>query len=210
MLRHGFRTTVGGKRREIGLGGYPTVTLAQARDRARETLELVRAGVDPVEQRKAVKAALVTAQRRGLTFDRAVEKYLAVKLAQFRSEKHRAQWRATLDTYAGPVIGEMLVGDVVVSDVQRVLEPIWQSKTETASRLRGRIENVLAAAAVAGHRAGDNPARWKGNLDAILPKPGKVSSVGNHPALALDDGPGWFAAVRKLAGTARGRWSSWR
>jgi len=195
-----LRASVAGKRREIGLGGFPDVTLAQARERAREARDAIRRGVDPVEERKASRAALAAAQKRGLTFKAAVNRYLAAKLEEFRSAKHRYQWRQSLDSYAAPALGDMLVSDITVSDVQRALEPIWSDKTETAVRLRGRIEAVLAWATVAGHRAGDNPARWKGNLDAILPKPGKVTKADNHPALRLDDAARWFTALRKRDG----------
>jgi len=197
-----LRTMVAGKRREIGLGGFPDVTLGQARDRAREAKDLIRQGIDPVEHRKAARAALVAHQKRGLTFADAVDRYLTAKLDEFSNEKHRKQWRATLDAYAGPEIGNMLVSDIAVQDVQRALEPIWSTKTETASRLRGRIESVMAWATVAGHRSGDNPARWRGNLDAILPKPGRVAKSGNHPALSLAHAPAWFAELRKRDGTA--------
>lgn len=197
-----LRTVVGDRRREIGLGGFPDVTLAQARERAREAKDAIRRGIDPVEERKAAKASLVAARKRGLTFAGAVDRYLADKLAEFRNPKHRQQWRSTLDTYAGPAIGDMLVADLTPEDVRRTLHPIWQDKTETASRLRGRIENVLAWATVAGYRKGDNPARWKGNLDALLPKPSKVAKADNHPALALTDAPAWFAALRLRDGTA--------
>lgn len=197
-----LRTTVADKRREIGLGGYPDVTLAQARERAREAKDAIRRGIDPVEAKKATRAALAAAQRRGLIFSDAVERYLDAKLDGFRNEKHKRQWRATLDTYAKPVIGEMLVSEIGVPDLLRTLEPIWSEKTETATRLRGRIEAVLAWAAVAGHRTGDNPARWKGNLDAVLPKPGKVSKVDNQPALSLADAPAWFAALKQRDGAA--------
>ena len=197
-----LRATVGAKRRDIGLGGYPDVSLAQARERGREARDMIRRGIDPVEQRKAARAALTAQQKRGLTFAAAVDRYCAAKLGELSNEKHGAQWRSTLDTYAAPALGDLLVGDIAVSDVQRALEPIWTTKTETASRLRGRIEAVLAWATVAGHRAGDNPARWKGNLDAILPKPGKVAKVEHHPALAMADAPSWFADLRKRDGTA--------
>lgn len=197
-----LRAAVGDRRREMGLGGYPDVTLAQARDRAREARDLIRRGVDPVAERKAARAALVTAQKRGLTFAEAVDRCLAAKLAEFSNPKHAKQWRATLDSYAAPALGDMLVSEIHVADVQRALAPIWTEKTETAVRLRGRIETVLAWAAVAGHRTGDNPARWRGNLDALLPKPGKVAKVENHPALALDDAAPWFAALRQRDGMA--------
>lgn len=195
-----LRTTIGEKRREIGLGGYPDVTLSQARERAREAKEQVRGGIDPVEQRKANRAALVAAQRRGLTFSEAVESYLSAKLDAFTNDKHRAQWRSTLETYAVPNLGKMLVQDIAVQDVLRVLEPIWHSKTETASRLRGRIEAVLSWATVAGHRQGDNPARWSGNLRELLPAPGKVKGKANYPALQIDDAPQWLADLREREG----------
>ena len=163
-----LRASVGGKRREIGLGGFPDVTLAQARDRARDTKEKIRSGIDPVEERKATRAALETAQRRGLTFADAVDRCLAAKLDAFKNAKHRDQWRNTLNTYAMPDLRNMLVDEITVQDVLRVLEPIWRTKTETAKRLRGRIEAVLSWATVAGHRTGDNPARWAGNLKELL------------------------------------------
>lgn len=197
-----LRATVAGKRRVIGLGSYPTVSLAHARDLARDALDMIRRGLDPVEERKAARAALAAARARGMTFDEAVRKFLATKTAEFGNAKHAAQWGSTLARFASPALGKMLVADIRVADVQRALAPIWTEKTETAARLRGRIEAVLAWATVNGHREGDNPARWKGNLDAILPKPAKVANKGNHPALALDDAPAWFAALRTREGIA--------
>jgi integrase len=147
-------------------------------------------------------AALMVTQKRGMTFERAMEKYLVGKLAEFDNEKHRKQWRATLDRYAVPELGVMLVDDITVQDIQRVLEPIWMTKTETASRLRGRVEAVLAWAAVSGHRSGENPARWRGNLDAVLPKPSKVAKVVHHPALSLADASHWLADLRTRHGSA--------
>lgn len=183
------RIFIQGKRRELGLGSPPLVPLIQARELAMENKRLVRAGGDPLAERRRT--------RNTLTFAEAMEKYLAVKLTEFGNEKHRRQWRATLDRYALPVIGAMPVEMIAMRDVLRVLEPIWSIKTETASRLRGRIEAVLSWAAVAGHRAGDNPARWKGNLDQMLAKPGKLAKARHWPALALDDVPRWW---RDLAG----------
>ncbi|MGG7644241.1 tyrosine-type recombinase/integrase [Rhodovulum sp. YNF3179] len=197
-----LRTNIAGKRRHIGLGGYPTVSLAQARERAREALDMIWRGVDPIAERNAALTQLKTAQQRGLTFKDAMERFLAAKLTEFRNEKHRKQWSSSLDRYAVPVIGHQLVEDIGVADVLRVLEPIWQTKTETASRLRGRIEAVLAWATVSGHREGDNPARWKGNLDAILPKPGKVAKVKHYPAVALADAADWFRDLQARTGTA--------
>lgn len=173
------RITIRGKRCELGLGSPPAVSLATARRLALENRGKAMLGGDPLaEKRKA---------REGLTFSQAVDRYLAVKLTEFQNEKHRKQWRSTLDRYAAPVIGPKQVSEIEVQDVLRVLEPIWKDKTETASRLRGRIENVRSWATVAGHRTGDNPARWKGNLSEILPKPSKVARANNQPALALGD-----------------------
>lgn len=197
-----LRTTVAGKRRSIGLGSFPSVTLAQARERAREAREQIWRGIDPVEEKRRQRAALAAERARGMTFREAVEKTLAAKSGEFRNEKHLKQWRATLDTYASPEIGDMLVEQITVQDMRRTLAPIWETKTETASRLRGRIEAVLAWATVNGHRAGDNPARWKGNLDALLPKPSKVAKVAHHPALSLTDAPDWFAELRARDGMA--------
>lgn len=195
-----LRTVVGTKRRDIGLGGFPGITLSQARDKAREARAQIEKGVDPVLERKATKAALVAAQRRGLTFAAAVEMALSAKLDAFKNPKHRQQWENTLQTYAIPELGKMLVQDITVQDVLRVLQPHWIDKTETASRVRGRIEAVLSWATVAGHRTGDNPARWAGNLKELLPAPNKVATEGNHPALALEDVPAWFAALQTREG----------
>ena len=132
-------TVVGDRRRDIGLGGYPSVTLAQAREKAREARALVERGVDPVVERKAVKARLIASQRKGLTFREAVDRALASKLDGFRNEKHRNQWRSTLDNYAIPELGALPVGEIDTAAVLRVLQPIWATKTETAPGVRGRM-----------------------------------------------------------------------
>lgn len=203
-----LRVTVGARRREIGLGGFPDVTLAMARERAREAKDKVRRGIDPVEERKAAKASLIAARHRGLTFAEAADRYLGAKLEAFSNAKHRQQWRNTLDTYALPELGALQVQDIGTQDVLRVLTQrlakgngtLWQVRTETASRLRQRIEAVLSWATVAGHRTGDNPARWAGNLKELLPAPSKVAKAGNHPAVQIDDAPRWFAALRRREG----------
>ncbi|CAN5849640.1 hypothetical protein BH23GEM5_BH23GEM5_28650 [soil metagenome] len=188
------RITIHGKRREIGLGGFPVVTLAEARETALANKRLAYTGGDPLAERRKA--------REFLTFAQAVERYLAAKLHEFRNEKHRKQWRATLDTYARPVLGDMPVQAITAADVLRALHPIWRDKTETASRLRGRIEAVLSWATVAGHREGPNPARWKGNLSELLPKAAKVAKADNHPALALADVPRWWADLAQRDGMA--------
>lgn len=179
---------------EMGLGSYPLVSLADARARATINKSMAMQGGDPLEAKRKARDAL--------TFTQAVDQYLTAKLGEFRSDKHRKQWRATLDTYAAPILGPMLLPSIEARHVLRVLQPIWTEKTETASRLRGRIEAVLSWGTVAGHRTGDNPARWKGNLAELLPKPGKVADAGNHPALALSDLPRWWRELENREGMA--------
>jgi integrase len=188
------RVTIHGKRREIGLGGFPVVGLADARKAALTNKQLAYNGGDPLAERRKT--------RESLTFTQAVERYLAAKLDEFRNEKHKKQWQATLDTYARPVLGDMPLQSIAVADVLRALHPIWANKTETASRLRGRIESVLSWATVAGHREGPNPARWKGNLSELLPKAAKVAKTDNQPDLALGDVARWWVALGKRDGMA--------
>jgi integrase len=164
--------------------------------------DLISRGIDPVEQRKEAKAALFAAQKRGLTFDEAVERYLEQKLKELTNDKHCKQWRSTLAAHASPVLGKMLVAEITVHDIQRMLDPIWLTTTETATRVRGRVESVLDWAQVKGHRTGENPARWKGNLEALLPKPSKLTKGDNHPAIALKDAQRWFAALQTRGGVS--------
>lgn len=188
------RITIRGKRCELGLGSPPAIPLAKARELALANRGKAMLGGDPLQEKREAAGAL--------TFAAAMEKYLALRLDEFRSPKHKAQWRSTLDTYAKPMLGPKLVSEIRVQDVLRVLEPIWAEKTETASRLRGRIEAVLSWAAVAGHRKGDNPARWKGNLSEMLAKPSKVAKADNQPALALGDVPRWWRDLAQREGMA--------
>lgn len=195
-----LRIKVGNSRREIGLGAYPDVTLSQAREKARDARKGIEKGRDPVLERKAAKAALIAAQRREMTFEKAMSAFLETKLEAFQNAKHRDQWRNTLEVYAAPALGKMLVQDIEPRDILRALQPIWTAKPETASRLRARIEAVLAWATVAGYRTGDNPAIWAGNLKQLLPAIPKSARVKNQPALSLEDAPRWFAALRKREG----------
>jgi len=195
-----LRAAMAGRRAEIGLGGFPTVTLGQARDKAREARDKIERGIDPMAERKAARVALAAATRKGLTFSEAAKLYLDAKLDAYRNEKHRYQWRATLEQLAFPVLGKTPVSAITVQDVLQVLHPIWAKRTETASRLRGRIEAVLSWATVSGHRAGDNPARWAGNLKELLPAPSKIKAKGNQPALGLEDAPRWFSAIKQRGG----------
>jgi integrase len=198
-----LRTSIGKKRPEYGLGSYPEISLSVARDRAREIKEKLREGIDPIAERKAAKSELEKQLLRNLSFKDAVDRYLNAKLDEYSNPKHRQQWRNTLKTYAVPVLGSLLVQDIKVPDVLRVLKPIWYEKTETASRLRGRIEAVLSWATVEGYREGDNPARWAGNLKEALPAPSKIAKETNHPALQIDDVPSWLTRLRQMDGMGR-------
>jgi hypothetical protein len=139
-----LRAKIGDKRRDIGLGGFPAVTLAQARDKARQMRELISQGIDPVAERIAARAELEAAQAKMLTFEEAARRFLVTKTREFRNAKHAAQWGNSLAHYAYPVIGRLPVESVELAHMVQILQPIWTDKTETASRLRGRIEAVLA------------------------------------------------------------------
>jgi len=197
-----LRLVVGDKRRHMGLGSFPSVTLAQARDKARQARDLVEQGVDPIVQRKAAVSRLRSHQAIEKTFEQAALAYIESHGDTWRNAKHRAQWVSTLETYAYPVVGKLLVQDVHQEHVLQVLEPIWKTKNETAVRLRGRIETVLDWATVRKLRTGENPARWKGHLDHLLPAPNKVKTVEHHRALPIDAMDGFMAQLRKADGNA--------
>ena len=187
----------GGRPREMGMGSESDVTLAEAREAARENRRLIRAGIDPITHKNAAQA-----EQRGMSFADVAALYLEAHADTWRNEKHRAQWGATLRTYVFPKIGSMGVNMIGVGDVLAVLEPIWREKPETASRVRGRIEAVLDYAAARHWRTGDNPARWSGHLDTLLPERAKVRKPQHHPALPWRDLPGFMADLTKQPGTA--------
>ena len=196
-----FRIKVGDRRRDIGLGGFPDVPLADARAKARALRDQVIAGIDPVEEKRTARLAL-RAQTKRLTFDEAKEKFLALKRHEFKNAKHAAQWESTLATYASPIIGTKRVDEIALADIEELLtrDNLWLAKTETAKRLRGRVEKVLDWATAGGHRTGDNPARWRGNLDARLPNPNKVATKGHHSALPIDDMPRFMSHLIEMDG----------
>lgn len=195
-----LRATVGGKRRDIGLGGFPDVTLAGAREAARIAREKIKAGTDPVEERAAARSALAASRASAITFGEAAAKYIEANEAGWKNSKHAAQWTTTLETYAHPSIGKLRVSDIETQHVVAILEPLWATKTETASRLRGRIESVLDWAKVRGYRKGENPARWKGHLDHILPARAKVQKVRHHPALDYREVGSFIEALKAVDG----------
>ncbi|MDD4978725.1 MAG: tyrosine-type recombinase/integrase [Gallionella sp.] len=181
-----LRAMIGGKRREMGLGAFPDVTLAGARELARIAREKIKEGIDPIEDGKAKRSALLALRASSMTFSEAATAYISVMEAEWTNDKHAKQWLSTLTAYAFPVIGNIYVREIDHTHIVRVLEPIWLTKTETATRLRGRMENILDWTRVRGYRTGENPARWRGHLDMLLPTPGKVQKVEHHPALPFD------------------------
>ena len=195
-----LRAMVGGKRRHMGLGGFPDVTYAQAKEKARKARADIEAGIDPIAQRKAAVSQLLAQQGQEKTFEQAAKGYLDSHGDSWRNPKHRAQWVSTLETYAFPVMGKLAVQDVALGHVLAVLEPIWKTKSETASRLRGRIESVLDWASARQYRTGDNPARWKGSLDKLLPAPSKVKKVEHHRALPIDSLAGFMQTLLGING----------
>ncbi len=197
-----LRAKIGAKRRDVGLGGFSDVTLADARDSAREAREQIRQGIDPVEARKAARATLMAAQAKELTFEQAAILCHKSKAPAFRNIKHGSDWINSVKRYALPIIGKLPVADVELPHVIKILEPIWTTKTETATRVRQRIESVLAWATVSGYRTGDNPARWKGNLEYALAKPSKVRKVKHHAALPWQEIGGFMVELRKREGMA--------
>lgn len=196
-----LRATVAGKRRDHGLGGFPDVTLAGAREKARNAREGIGQGLDPIAQRKQALSAARAQQATEKTFEQAAHAYIDAHGDGWKNSKHRAQWAATLETYVFPKMGQLLVRDIGQVHVLAALEPIWKTKTETASRVRGRIESVLAWSTVRGYRDGENPARWKGHLDQLLPAPGKIQKVEHHRAVPIDEMGSFMLALRQMAGT---------
>lgn len=189
------KVRIDGRQRELGLGSFTVVSLAEARAKAAANKKTIAEG------RGA--ELLGSNTRRTVTFSEAVEWFLGDKLKGLSNDKHRAQWRSTLETYALPALGKIDVDQITTRDVLRALEPIWDRKTETASRLRGRIERVLSWATVAGYREGENPARWRGNLSELLPAPAalkRAAGGGNHPAVALGDLARWWKRLDEVQG----------
>lgn len=197
-----LRTMVGEKRRHMGLGGYPDVPLAQAREKARAAKAEVSQGTDPIAQRVALASQLKAQQATQKTFEEAAKAYMEAHEKAWKNPKHRAQWGSTLKTYAYPHIGSLLVKDIDQEHVMKVLEPIWATKTETATRLRGRIESVLDWATTRKYRSGENPARWKGHLDNLLPAPSDIQKVESHRAVDYNDMAQFMAALRAREGLA--------
>lgn len=197
-----FRFERNGRRREMGLGSLNAVSLASARDKAQNCRTALDAGLDPIEQKQAEKAAQRLEAAKSMTFDQCAAKYVEAHRAGWRNAKHADQWTNTLNTYASPAFGKLPVAAVDTGLVMRALQPIWTTKPETASRVRGRIESVLDWAAVHGYRQGDNPARWRGHLDKLLPRRSKVAKVQHHAALPYAEISDFMNSLRAQEGMA--------
>ncbi|AFT66924.1 integrase arm-type DNA-binding domain-containing protein [Cycloclasticus sp. P1] len=185
-----LRVKIAEKRRDIGLGIFPSISLADAREKARELRELVKSGIDPLQQAKETKLAQIIEQRKNKTFAEVAQECHAFKKAGFKNQKHSQQWISTLETYAYPTVGDMGVDDIGINDVLAILTPIWVTKTETATRVRQRMATVFDYAITTEIRTKANPAQWKGRLDNLLAKPKDVlksqdKDDRHHPALPV-------------------------
>jgi Phage integrase family. len=201
-----FRYMLAAKPHWLSLGPLRDVSLAEAREKARMLRNRIRDGYDPLADRRMRKAEIIG--QIGRTFDAVADQYIAAHAGEWKNAKHAGQWTSTIRAYASPVIGKMPVDAIGLDEVLRVLKPIWETKSETASRLRGRIESVLDYAAVHKWRQGENPARWTGFLDQVLPAKGKIAPAVHHAALPYANLPAFMAALRMKA-TISGRCLEW-
>jgi len=183
-----LRFTVNGKRREMGLGSYPDVQLSVARNKASEHRNLAKSGIDPIESRRSEPEQTPT-------FTTCAARYIRAHRSGWRNAKHARQWVSTLKTYVRPEIGSKPVDLIATDDILKILNPIWNTKTETAKRIQGRIESILDYAAAHKYRGQMNSARWRGHLDKLLPKPTRVKKVIHHPAMPYSDVPNFMAEL---------------
>lgn len=197
-----FRFQRAGRRRAMGLGPYPRVSLKAARDAAAECRDQIRRGIDPLEAKKAVQVPDRVALASAVTFRECAQVYIEAHRPSWKNAKHAAQWVSTLETYVHPRIGSCAAPAVDTAAVLGILTPIWRTKPETAARVRNRIELVLDAARALGHREGENPARWRGHLDKLLPPRSKVAPVRHRPAMPFEDVPAFFARLGAQRGSA--------
>lgn len=192
-----FRYELNGKDRRQGLGSVTDLSLNEARIAAGESRRLRLEGKDPIDEKKKIAAAARVISAKEMTFKTCATTFIDSHKAGWTNEKHINQWTNTLTTYAYPTIGHLPVRDVDISLIMRILEPIWLTKTETATRVRQRIENILDWAKAREFRAGENPARWRGHLDMLLPKPTKIQKVKHFDAMPYIDVPAYFAELKK-------------
>jgi integrase len=198
LLRYSLR----GKAREMGLGSLRKVSLAEARQKAADCHKLLDQHIDPIEHRTQARTAAALANSDSMTFADAAGRYIAMRSKGLKNTKHAKQWATTIADYAEPILGKLPVREVDTGHVHRVLEPIWVTKPETAGRVRGRIEKILGWAKANKFREGENPARWRDNLDQLLPKLSEVRKVKHHPALAYAEVAVFMTELRQQEGTA--------
>ncbi|WP_227003779.1 tyrosine-type recombinase/integrase [Reinekea forsetii] len=191
-----LRKTIGSKRREIGLGAYPAIGLKEAREKARSFIEQIAQGIDPILERRAQKAAIIASQAKTVTFEQLAQEFINKKSLEFKTSKQTQKLTTMLKSYAYPIIGSMVVSDIERAHVVKLLEPIWLIKNETARRTRTYIEQVLNLAIAKGIRTGENPARWKGNLDLSLAAPNKIARVEHYASLPYQQLPEFMAKLR--------------
>ena len=192
-----FRYMLDGRARQMGLGSIDTFSLKEARERARRARQQIFDGVDPIEARRKLRESAKIADARGTTFRDAAERYISAHRAGWKNAKHTEQWTNSLRTYVYPALGDLPVAGVDTGLVLKVLEPIWTEKTETASRVRGRIESILDWAKARGYRAGENPARWRGHIDKLLPAKTKVAKVQHFKAMPYEELPAFMEKLRR-------------
>lgn len=197
-----FRYKRHNKAHWMGLGSERDVTLAEARTKASDARRQLVDGKDPLAAREGHRTQEKLQKAGSIPFAECAKKYIDSHKAGWRNEKHIEQWQRSLETYAGPVIGELAVRDVDTALVLRILEPIWSKKPETASRLRGRIERILDYARVRGYRSGENPALWRGHLDKLLPSALNTKTREHHPALPYDELPAFMKELRAQGANA--------
>lgn len=197
-----LNTTVGSRRRMFGLGSYPSVQLDAARDKARNYCALLESGLDPIEEQRKRRAALAADRAKAMSFREAAGAVVTIKQQEFRNQKHAAQWQRTLDIYVLPMIGHLPVDKVETGHVLKVLTPIWNTKTETATRVRQRIETIFNWAQARGYRNGSNPARWDGHLKELLPQPAKIRTIQHFKSLPYGEIPVFFSRLRRQKGMA--------
>lgn len=197
-----YRFQLNGSRRAMGLGKHPEVSLAQARERAANARKQVADGIDPIEAKEHAQLAAKAAQNKALTFQQCAAEYIDAHRSSWKSIKHAQQWENTLSTYAYPFIGDKPVSAVTTDDVLTILKPIWASKNETASRVRNRIELIIAAAKARKRFEGENPAQWKGHLDKLLAKRKQVAQVEHHAALPYSQLPTFWRSLETAEGMA--------
>jgi integrase len=199
-----FRYSIGGRSHWIGLGAYPDISLQRARQKAQECRQQIYDGIDPLQRKRDQRAALRQQQhtKQAPTFAECAGAYVASHKGGWRGKRTGQQWVSTLRDYIYPVIGHLSADEINTEHVLAVLKPMWRTKPETATHVRGRIEQVLDYAKVLEHRSGENPARWRGHLDHLLPSRAKVAPVQHHPALAYRDVPAFMDALRRQENTA--------